>query len=296
MNKKMIIIGVTLQFLFIGFTGCIESGENLLIGSWEIYDFQDPFNIRIEYTFFEDLKFLQIHTYHHENQTIVNYTFFGDYEISEDLLKMIYENNLPAKKIKYTFKVHNMTLTISRRDVLPVDYRNLTRVSFEPLRELPYIDKKVKVSPQELVIDIDDLPNGYKICHNGTEEPGRIVDPVESFSRIFTKQNENCSNFEEGLISIIMLFSSSLDASIFYHETKLPVIIRESDKILNNSVNTIGNESFAHYYLSDKLNESQIYYWFRISNLVGLIKVPYNYSLTQNLTKLVEQRVYESIG
>lgn len=209
---------------------------------------------------------------------------------------MTYENNLPVKKIQFTFNVQNDTLIITNRKIFPVQSKNLTRVSFEPVQDWPIDSKSIKASPNSLVLDIDDLSEGYKICHNDTDEPGREVDPIDSFSRIFTKEYENCSDFEEGLISIIMIFTSSFDASIYYNDVRLPVFYQESHKIINNSVNTIGDESFAHYYLGEKLNESQIYYWFRISNLVCLIKVPYDYTLLQNLVDLVEQRIYDNMS
>ena len=56
----------------------------------------------------------------------------------------------------------------------------------------------------------------------------------------------------------------------------------------------IGDDSFAHYHMGQVLNDSQISFWFRISNIIGLIKVPYDYSFTYELTEIVEQRIYDS--
>ncbi len=290
MNKKMLIIGIAVLILTVGFSGCFDSGENPFIGTWELTEFQESFSIKIEYTFFENKKVLQILSVE-VNQTRVNHTFVGEYESTNDFITISYENNLPKKKEKYSYVISNDSLTLSNRNVFPVQSTNLTRVSSEPLRDWPIADKQIEENPKSLVLTKEDLPEGYKICNNGTDEPGRIVDPIDSFSRAFAK--ENCTSFEDSLLSVIMTFSSSFDASIFYHETKMPVILYEIEKIIDGSVDSIGDNSFAHY-LGEKLNSSQIYYWFRISNIVGLLKVPYDYEFAQNLAELVEQKIYDS--
>jgi hypothetical protein len=175
--------------------------------------------------------------------------------------------------------------------VQPVQTINLTRVDAKPLRAWPNIEQPKKVLPENLVLNIDDLSEDYKICHNGTDEPGRIVEPIDSFSRSFS--TANCSDFEDSLLSVIIIFSSSFDASIFYHETKVPVVVYEESKIFNSSVDAIGDNSFAHEL--EISNSTQIYYWFRYSNIVGLLKVPYEYSFAQTLAEIIEQKIYDSV-
>jgi len=292
MNKKILIIGITVLFLTIALSGCFESGENPVIGTWEMTDFQQPLDIKIEYNFFEGKKFLQI-LFVQVNQSQINHTFLGSYEISGKSLTLSYENNLPFKNEKYTYEISNNTLILSIRNVSPVQYINLTRISNEPIRKWPNAGKTIKVSPKSFTLEKDVLPEGYIICQNRTEEPGKIVDPIDAFTRVYSK--ENCSNEEESILLVIMKFRSNFDASIFYNETKLGPIIFEPYKILNDSVDTIGDASFAHY-VYEKLNISPIFYWFRVSNIVCLVKVPKDYNLSQSLAKLVEQKIYDTIS
>ena len=293
MNKKIMIIGITVLLLAAGLIGWFYffNTENPLIGTWEHKEFQPTINITAEYSFFEDQKFLQM-IFSQINQSWNNHTFLGEYKISGELLTMSYENNLPVKMAKYIYKISGDTLQLIIQDDAPNQPPSLTRVSNIPLREWPIADKPITVPAESLVLNIDDLPEDYKICKNRSEEFGKIVDPIESYSVIYSKGN--CSNYTEGLFSVILKFDSSFDASIFYNETKFPVVITESQKILNDSVNSIGDESFAHYIMGQVLNDSQIFFWFRISNIVGLIKVPYDYSFTYELTEIVEQRIYDN--
>ena len=294
MNKKIMIIGITILILATGLIGWFYffNTENPLVGTWELKEFQPTINITAEYSFFEDQKFLQLIS-SQINQSWINHTFLGEYKISGELLTMSYENNLPVKVAKYIYKISNDTLQLIIQDDVSIQPTNLTRVSDVPLREWPIADKPITVPAESLVLNIDDLPEGYIICKNRSEEFGKIVEPIESYSVIYS--NGNCSNFTEGLFSVILKFDSSFDASIFYNETKSPIFVTESQKILNDSVNSIGDESFAHYIMGQVLNDSQIFFWFRISNIVGLIKVPYDYSFTYELTEIVEQRIYDSI-
>ena len=293
MNKKIMIIGITVLLLAAGLIGWFYffNTENPLIGTWEHKEFQPPVNITVEWSFFEDQKFLRTESFL-VNQSWINRTFLGRYELSGELLKLSYENNLPVKTAKYTYKISGDTLRLLTQDDIPMQLPNLTRISNLSLREWPIADKPITVPAESLVLNIDDLSDEYKICHIRTEHQGKLVDPIESYSVIYSKGN--CSNYTEGLFSIILKFDSSFDASIFYNETKFPVVLAESQKILNDSVNTIGDESFAHYHIGQVLNDSQISFWFRISNIVGLIKVPYDYSFTYELTEIVEQRIYDN--
>ena len=294
MNKKIMIIGITILILAVGLYWMVYffNTENPLIGTWEHNESYPSIDITFEWIFFEDQKFLRTESVE-VNQSWANQTFLGSYKLSGEQLTLEYENNLPVKTSKYNYKILGDVLKLSTQDANPITLPNLTRVSKLNLREWPIEDKPITTPAESLVITIDDLPEGYKICANRTEEHGKIVDPIESYSVIYSKGN--CSNASEGLFSIIIKFDISFDASIFYNMTKFPVLEKEKHKIRNDSVNAIGDESFAHYTTLDQTqNDSQIYLWFRISNIVGLIKVPYDYSLAYELAEIVEQRIYNS--
>jgi hypothetical protein len=292
MNKKttISIIAVLLMIviLLIGWFYYYNS-DNPLIGTWEYNDSYQSIDITFEWIFFEDYKFLRTESVL-VNQNWANQTFLGIYKVSGEELTLIYKNNLPVKTNTYKYKIVDDILRLSTLDAIPISLPDLNRVSKLNLRRWPMEDKPITIPAESLVISIDDLPEGYKICQNRSEEHGKIVDPIESYSIIYSEGN--CSNASEGLLSIIFKFDSSFDASIFYNITKFPVLEKEKHKILNDSINAIGDESFAHYAAIDQTqNDSQIYLWFRISNIVGLIKVPYDYSLAYELAELVEQRI-----
>lgn len=290
MNKKVLIVGITALLFTVGLIGwyCFFSMENPLVGTWERVDFQPTMNVTVEYCFFEDQKFLQTISFQ-INQSWVNQTFLGKYRTSGELLKILYENNLNVKMMNYSYEVSGDTMRLSTLDDVPLP--NLTRISNVPLREWPIPDKPITVSPESLVFSIDDLPEGCIYCANRSHEISLIVNPTETYSVIFSKGN--CSNRTEGLISIIYKYDSSFDASIEYNQNRL-IVLPDRQRIINDSIDTIGDESFAHF-VGPALNDSLIYFWFRLSNVVGLINVANDYSFALELTELVEQRIYDSI-
>lgn len=288
MNKKVLIVGITALLFTVGLIGwyCFFGIENPLVGTWERVDFQPTMKVTVEFSFFEDGKFLQTISYQ-VNQSWANQTFLGRYRTSRELLTVSYENNLAVKMMNHSYEVSGDTLRFSIQDDVHVQLPNFTRVSNVPLREWPIADKSITVSPESLVLSIDDLPEGYIYCANRSHEMGLIINPTDVYSVIFSKGN--CSNRTEGLISIIFKFDSSFDASIEYNQNRLTVL-PDSQRIINDSIDTIGDESFAHF-VGPALNDSLIYFWFRLSNVVGLINVANDYSFALELTEIVEQRI-----
>lgn len=291
MNKIIIVVIIVVFLIIIGIFGWsyFFNRENLLIGTWTYKDYQESTEVIVEYNFFDDQKFLHIISYQF-NQSWFNQTYLGKYEFSDEILTMTYENNLPAEKEDFLYTVTNNSIQIYRKGENTSQLPSFSRVSIVPLRKFPIADKPITASAESMTLSIDEIPQDYIYCANRTYEHGILVSPIESHSVIYAKGD--CSNQTEGLFSIIMKFKSSFDAGIFYNSTKLPVVIEESQQIIVDSVDTIGDESFAHY-VGEELNNSQIYFWFRVSNIAGLVKVPFDYSLTRSLTELVEQKIYD---
>jgi hypothetical protein len=148
-----------------------------------------------------------------------------------------------------------------------------------------------KLSAKSLNFTLKDLPNGYIECnHNDSNKDLFVVtQPKESYRIVFFLGD--CANWSRGVDSIIAIFNST-DESIDFFKFSSNIFRGPEVK---EAKNILGDESYG--IKIENANKTIGYaLCFRISNIVTVVSYLYaDYSFAFNLSKIVEQRIYDSI-
>jgi hypothetical protein len=152
-------------------------------------------------------------------------------------------------------------------------------------------------SIKNLLLTIDDLPNGFKGLYQGNErqmtsEFSRYPEdkPVEYYVIGFSKGNSSNESGYEIITCELNRFSSIEDAKNAYSPTIEHIIDVGEFDVIDGSINVIGNESKG----ITKENYSDVLS-FRILNVIGLIGSK-DFTTTLELSEIVEERILDSIN
>jgi len=148
-----------------------------------------------------------------------------------------------------------------------------------------------KSSAKSLNLTLKDLPTGYIECNHDDSNKDLFVltKPRESYRIVFFLGD--CTNWSQGVDSIIAIFNST-DESIDFFEFSTN-IFRGSE--VKEAKNILGDESYG-IEIENANNTIGFALCFRISKIVTVVSYLYaDYSFAFNLSKIVEQRIYDNM-
>jgi hypothetical protein len=147
------------------------------------------------------------------------------------------------------------------------------------------------ISAKSLNLTLKDLPDGYIECNHddSNHELLMLFKTRESYRIIFFKGD--CSNVPLGVDSIIVIFNST-DESINFFKNSTAIF---RGPAVEEAKNILGDESYG----IEVTNANNIIGYalcFRISKIVAVVSyLDVDYSFAFDLSKIVEQRIYDSM-
>lgn len=143
-----------------------------------------------------------------------------------------------------------------------------------------------------LALKLLDLPAGFSLLDeaSGVSAPGFEEVPVQSYFVIF---EGNYSNQTTEIHFGIYKFNNSGKASLNYDESVSYLLAFGGVKSINESLETIGDESKA--LLNEGSNTNYTIVYFRILNVVNFIMTNEDILFAIDFAKIVEQRINDSI-
>jgi hypothetical protein len=148
------------------------------------------------------------------------------------------------------------------------------------------------ISAKSLNLNLNDLPAGYKEFANDSSHKGlpMLNEPRESYRVIFFLGNT--SNMSRTVDSFIVIFNTTNESIDFYNFST----IFFKGSAVEESKNRLGDESYGIEMKDNENNTIGYVHCFRISNIFAAVSYIYDdYSYAFDLSKIVEQRIYNSM-
>lgn len=165
--------------------------------------------------------------------------------------------------------------------------------------QTPSENNMISVDLPALILTVDDLPEGYSQNYESNSYGGGTGfedTPIESYRVSFV--TGNLSDIKESNIVRCALYkfpspdnaskNFALSLEYFNYPGKIEVV--------NDSINTIGDESKGFIVQLPIENVTDNYILFRVANVICFINAGHDYSLVLDLSHIVEKRLYDALS
>ena len=166
----------------------------------------------------------------------------------------------------------------------------ITNPIFQIQSEEEHIEELITAPLSSLLLTVDDLPEDYSVSYSGTGDGSQFSsDSNETFTILFSKENISNPN-ELGFITFeLNKFDSIEETETVFSNVIEYMMFIGGFEVIDESINLIGTESKA---ITNPGHDH--IFSFRISNIICVMSST-DYSLTVDLAKIVEQRIYDSL-
>jgi len=148
------------------------------------------------------------------------------------------------------------------------------------------------ISAKSLTLNLNDLSDDYKEFSNDSSNLGLLMlyEPRESYRVIFFLGDP--SNMSRTIDSITVIFNST-DESIDFFKFSTNFF---KGPAIEEAKNILGDESYGIKIVDNEKNTAGYVHCFRISNIFAAVSYIHDdYSYAFDLSKIVEQRIYDNM-